>query len=657
MSIASEIQRIKNNIANAYAKCLNKGATIPAIQNIANLASCINSISTGITPTGTLNITGNGTVDVSNYAQANVNVSGGQSAKYGATIDTFIGNVDSNGILQIPESHKYLIFDGVKGIRESALTYRFAVYNSGSSVNNITGVSFPDLEQIGSYNALEKCFYGQDYLTEVLMPKLVTVPNNNCFREAFSYCTNLKKVIIPLLANLPQGTYGSAFYRAFYCTGLEYLDLSSLTSVAGNSTFNYAFGTNSKLSTVIMPNLTSVTGSSCLSYMFERSAIETFTFEKLSTVTGSSCMSGMFSGCSKLKSLYFPALTPDSFGTVKNQFSSMIYNVNGCTVHFPIKIKKTIQNWSDVISGFGGTNTVILFDLNAATLNFSCSQNDTVIYVDEEIVENNTIDIPAEDTTFIAYNNSLNTVLVNTITNINKNETKNITVNLSQNKQKIILSIGKSGLDVSFQINGITILAIEETTGNYVINYIGNSNNEISYFVNGGNNYSDDEGIITTNGNNITKTISLSNATVKTFNRPNLTSNGTLGGDNFAVESSGYLSYYEPYCVFDNTSNYWWTSTTNSTITFYNPKPLKVNNLKITYYSDSTSYWARNIIVQGSNDNNNWNDLGTFTYVAGQQRTLNVNSNKFYKYYRLTFTIYSIYIRISDIEITGTYKE
>lgn len=44
MTIASEIQRIKTNIENAYTSCENKGATIPEIQNSANLATCINSI-------------------------------------------------------------------------------------------------------------------------------------------------------------------------------------------------------------------------------------------------------------------------------------------------------------------------------------------------------------------------------------------------------------------------------------------------------------------------------------------------------------------------------------------------------------------------------------------------------------------------------------
>ena len=45
MSIASEIQRIKNNIANAYTKIGSKGGTLPSAQNSANLVTTIDSIS------------------------------------------------------------------------------------------------------------------------------------------------------------------------------------------------------------------------------------------------------------------------------------------------------------------------------------------------------------------------------------------------------------------------------------------------------------------------------------------------------------------------------------------------------------------------------------------------------------------------------------
>lgn len=47
MSISSEIQRINTNIANAYTQAGNKGATLPQVQNSANLAETISSIQTG----------------------------------------------------------------------------------------------------------------------------------------------------------------------------------------------------------------------------------------------------------------------------------------------------------------------------------------------------------------------------------------------------------------------------------------------------------------------------------------------------------------------------------------------------------------------------------------------------------------------------------
>lgn len=48
MSIASEIQRIKNNIATAYTACSDKGATMPITQNSANLADTVSSIQQGV---------------------------------------------------------------------------------------------------------------------------------------------------------------------------------------------------------------------------------------------------------------------------------------------------------------------------------------------------------------------------------------------------------------------------------------------------------------------------------------------------------------------------------------------------------------------------------------------------------------------------------
>ena len=66
MTIADEIARIKTNILNAYTSCQNKGATLPETQNSANLATTIDSISGGSSPTlVTKEITENGTYSAS----------------------------------------------------------------------------------------------------------------------------------------------------------------------------------------------------------------------------------------------------------------------------------------------------------------------------------------------------------------------------------------------------------------------------------------------------------------------------------------------------------------------------------------------------------------------------------------------------------------
>ena len=127
------------------------------------------------------------------------------------------------------------------------------------------------------------------------------------------------------------------------CLGITSVDLGSLTEISGEYSCNTMF---SGCSNLVSVNLSSLT-----------------------TITGNGCCDGMFAKCSSLTSLSFPALTSRSFGSRLNQFRDIIKNVVGCTIHFPSNLDPT--GGSTVISSlygypnFGGTNTVLAFDLPA----------------------------------------------------------------------------------------------------------------------------------------------------------------------------------------------------------------------------------------------------------------------------------------------------
>lgn len=74
MAISDSLAELATDISNAYDGIENKGGTLPQNKNTNNLATAIDSIQTGITPSGTINITENGPFDVTQYVTADVNV-------------------------------------------------------------------------------------------------------------------------------------------------------------------------------------------------------------------------------------------------------------------------------------------------------------------------------------------------------------------------------------------------------------------------------------------------------------------------------------------------------------------------------------------------------------------------------------------------------
>ena len=282
---------------------------------------------------------------------------GGGGSKYGCTIDNLLGDVDANGVLQLPTSPSGdLVFTGVKDIVQYCLYYKFYRYNlTGKSV------SFPDLETVTGQNALAYCFQ-QSNVTSVSFPKLVSVTQTNALMNCFSTNTTLTSVSMPELTTI-SGLQGC--YFLFYNTGLVSVSLPKLTTISGNNGCQSMFQSCNNLETVSIPELTTVSGNYGLSQAFTGTKIATFNFPKLSTVTGNQAFQQIFRLCTYLTDVYFNALTTTSFGSYVNQFETMLNNTGTNvthTLHFPSNLSATIAGLSGY-PNFGGTNTVLAFDL------------------------------------------------------------------------------------------------------------------------------------------------------------------------------------------------------------------------------------------------------------------------------------------------------
>jgi hypothetical protein len=133
------------------------------------------------------------------------------------------------------------------------------------------------------------------------------------------------------------------------------------------------------------------------------------------------------------------------------------------------------------------------------------------------------------------------------------------------------------------------------------------------------------------------------------FNQPILTADGTLGGSSFAVAADTVLrAGAEAYKAFSadsiNPNGTCWHAQSTGNIhwyTFYNPIPLKVNSLTMRNNSNGETWPVIAYKVQGSNDNVNWADLGSFTnsnFGSSQTYTAFVNSTNAYLYHRIYTT-------------------
>jgi len=111
---------------------------------------------------------------------------GGGSTKFGMTIDSVVGDVNSSGQLQLPSTPFSFSSTEIISLANNALYYKF--YNNTA----LTSVNLPNLTSCET-NGLQYAFYGCTNLTSINLPKLASGTLNTTFRG----CTSLTSVELP----------------------------------------------------------------------------------------------------------------------------------------------------------------------------------------------------------------------------------------------------------------------------------------------------------------------------------------------------------------------------------------------------------------------------------------------------------------------------
>ena len=292
--------------------------------------------------------------DINTISPSLVNSSGGggptPTPEGTVTISRYY-DIDDTGKLTYSTDPFDFVCDAVD-IEDRALQQMYAY------TPNITSVSFPNLTTISGIYAMYYCFQNATTITNINFPNLTEMSGNYCMGNVFANCTGLTSVSFPSLTTISgDSSMNSTFYN---CSNLTSVSFPSL--VIGDMRSIFAFC--KKLTSASFPELTTLNGGGMFNSCTSLISVE---FPKLSVFIGSQGLYNAFYGCTSLTSLSFPALTSNSFGSYTGHFDNMLLRVTDCTVHFPLNLESIIGSWASVTSGFGGTNTTVLFDLPATT--------------------------------------------------------------------------------------------------------------------------------------------------------------------------------------------------------------------------------------------------------------------------------------------------
>ena len=90
--------------------------------------------------------------------------------KCGMTIGDFVGDIDSNGVLNAPAGTVAPDFTGIEDVGQ------YALYSKFNKPATLSAISFPDLTTISGQYALGRICWDNQNIIDVSLPSLTTVP-------------------------------------------------------------------------------------------------------------------------------------------------------------------------------------------------------------------------------------------------------------------------------------------------------------------------------------------------------------------------------------------------------------------------------------------------------------------------------------------------
>ena len=224
---------------------------------------------------------------------------------------------------------------------------------NGKLVNSSNFIDLTGVTELGDH-VLYSAYQDNALITSINFANIETISGSAALASTFQNCTGITSLAWNVKTISGDGCLQNTFHS---CSNLQTADLSSTTSITGNSfTFARTF-MNSGLTSINMNGL-NVIGT---------------------TLGWNSVSYAPFGGCAKLESITFGGLTASTFANKQNQLQ-YIFNTNtgsqapnGCTVHFPSNFDPSDPNHTfdaSTLAGyptFGGNASYIhvAFDLPA----------------------------------------------------------------------------------------------------------------------------------------------------------------------------------------------------------------------------------------------------------------------------------------------------